>query len=143
MNNLLDKMSITEKRAVVDKSIKSILDNYDIDWTEQILFSWNWTSLFEQLDPLNVYGERGVRFKNISTKKVSDDIASKFYFISEKSKYHGVKNDSFILELSVIIPGTTRADPYRIVVSNLCPDNTLITKYDLHPQVGKWNNGLR
>ena len=82
MNNLLDKMSITDKRAVVDKSIKSILDNCDIDWTVQILFSWNWTSLFEQLDPLNVYGERGVRFKNISTKKVSDDIASKFYLFS-------------------------------------------------------------
>jgi hypothetical protein len=130
MNNFDTK----EKLDGIDKTIASVLDQNNIDWENQTLYSWGYTTGLDSLDILNVYARKNIVFNSASNKRISSHISARFVRVQSND------DDKFIMELSAILYKNTC--PYNIVVSNIAPDKKAFDGHELHSAKGKWYTGL-
>jgi hypothetical protein len=128
-----------DKLSSIDTAIESVLNANNIDWKNEELHSWGYTTGLEKLDIMTVYGRNGAEFNGVKSTRVDDNISVRY--VNVKSILS--KKKGFILELSTVLYKNTA--PYNIVVSNIAPDPKFFSGHDLqlHSQVGHWYNGLR
>lgn len=130
----MNNFDTPEKILSIDAAIETILDENVVDWRDRRLYSWGYTKGCEPLDVMHVYG-KAASFNNVSNRKVSGNISSKFITVKNGS------NPKFIMELSSILYSGTL--PYNIVISDMVPDAKLFDGYELHSDIGRWYNGLK